>query len=41
MLPIDLLNNYCRFRGIPAPIWDGKEKVTVDGNNYTLSQFGE
>ena len=41
-LPVQLLEDFCRFRHYPAPEWSpDKRQVIIDGNTYTLDQFGE
>ena len=39
---MQLLEDFCRFRHFADPEWSpDKTQVTIDGNTYTLDQFGE
>ena len=40
VLPVDLLETYCKWREIHKPRWNGTTSVIVDNQEYTLEQFG-
>jgi hypothetical protein len=39
MLPVDILNLYCKWKGCKEPMWEGNTTVTVDSKPYNLEEF--